>query len=138
MAWLAGQNDLVEAFENGDDVYKIMAAKIYRKLPKNITDDERFVGKTTILGAGYGMGAVKFQAQLKAFGVDLSEDWCKKVLRTYRDEFYLIPALWEQAHRCLDALADETLKTCVFGKQEQAVNVLPGLGFDLPSGIPLK
>jgi DNA polymerase len=138
LAWLAGQNDLVEAFENGDDVYRIMAAKIYRKLPKNITDDERFVGKTTILGAGYGMGAVKFQAQLKGFGVDLSEDWCKKVLRTYRDEFYLIPALWEQAHRCLDALSDETLKTCVFGKQEQAVNVLPGIGFDLPSGIPLK
>jgi hypothetical protein len=38
----------------------------------------------------------------------------------------------------LDALADEKLKTSVFGKQPQAVNVLPGIGFDMPSGLPLK
>ena len=56
VAWLAGQNDLVRAFEDGEDVYKIMASKIYRKPIGEITDQERFVGKTTILGAGYGMG----------------------------------------------------------------------------------
>jgi len=31
VAWLAGQTDLVEAFENGEDVYKIMASAIYGK-----------------------------------------------------------------------------------------------------------
>ena len=139
LAWLAGQKDLVDAFENGEDVYRIMAAKIYRRqIIENVTEEERFVGKTTILGCGYGMGHVKFRAQLRAFGVNLSEEWCKKVLRTYRDEYSHIPALWEEAHVCLDALADEKLKTCVFGKQPQAVNVLPGIGFDMPSGLPLK
>lgn len=139
LAWLAGQNDLVDAFERGKDVYRIMAAKIYRRqYIENVTEEERFVGKTTILGCGYGMGHVKFRVQLRAFGVDLSEEWCKKVLRTYRDEYSHIPALWEEAHVCLDALADEKLKTSVFGKQPQAVNVLPGIGFDMPSGLPLK
>jgi DNA polymerase len=38
----------------------------------------------------------------------------------------------------LEALAGETLKTTTFGKQPQAVSVLPGLGYDLPSGLPLK
>jgi DNA polymerase I-like protein with 3'-5' exonuclease and polymerase domains len=93
LAWLAGQNDLVNAFESGEDVYRIMAAKIYRRqIIANVTEEERFVGKTTILGCGYGMGHVKFRAQLRAFGVDLSEEWCKKVLRTYRDEYSHIPA----------------------------------------------
>jgi DNA polymerase len=139
LAWLAGQNDLVDAFERGKDVYRIMAAKIYRRqYIENVTEEERFVGKTTILGCGYGMGHVKFRVQLRAFGVDLSEEWCKKVLRTYRDEYSHIPALWEEAHVCLDALSDEKLKTSVFGKQPQAVNVLPGIGFDMPSGLPLK
>ena len=139
LAWLAGQNDLVDAFERGKDVYRIMATKIYRRqYIENVTEEERFVGKTTILGCGYGMGHVKFRLQLRAFGVDLSEEWCKKVLRTYRDEYSHIPALWEEAHVCLDALADEKLKTSVFGKQPQAVNVLPGIGFDMPSGLPLK
>ena len=50
LAWLAEQNDLVEAFEKGEDVYKIMASAIYNKPVEEISKDERFVGKTTILG----------------------------------------------------------------------------------------
>lgn len=50
LAWLAGQNDLVVAFDKGQDVYKIMASRIYNKSLEDINDDERFVGKTTILG----------------------------------------------------------------------------------------
>jgi hypothetical protein len=50
LAWLAGQDDLVDAFDRGEDVYKIMASAIYGKAVEAITKDERFVGKTTILG----------------------------------------------------------------------------------------
>lgn len=50
LAWLSGQNDLVEAFAKGEDVYKIMASAIYNKDVLEITKEERFVGKTTILG----------------------------------------------------------------------------------------
>ena len=50
LAWFAGQDDLVEAFRKGEDVYKIMASAIYQKKREEITTPERFVGKTTILG----------------------------------------------------------------------------------------
>lgn len=50
LAWLAGQWDLVQAFERGEDVYRIMASAIYNKPVEDITKDERFVGKTTVLG----------------------------------------------------------------------------------------
>jgi DNA polymerase I-like protein with 3'-5' exonuclease and polymerase domains len=50
LAWLAGQWDLVEAFEKGEDVYKIMASSIYGVPVEEVTDGQRFVGKTTILG----------------------------------------------------------------------------------------
>ena len=50
VAWLSGQQDLVDAFERKEDVYKIMASSIYNKAVKDITSEERFVGKTTILG----------------------------------------------------------------------------------------
>jgi DNA polymerase len=83
LAWLAEQNDLVEAFDNGEDVYKIMATAIYNKPISEITKDERFVGKTTILGAGYGMGSAKFQAQLKNFGVEVSSEEAKRIIDTY-------------------------------------------------------
>jgi len=50
LAWLAGQDDLVEAFSEGKDVYKKMASAIYGVPEDEITKDQRFVGKTTILG----------------------------------------------------------------------------------------
>ena len=136
LAWLAGQNDLVEAFEKGEDVYRIMASKIYHKPEEEITADERFVGKTTILGAGYGMGAEKFHKQLKTFGKDIPVDTCRRILDTYRSAYPMIPKLWKEGQKCLEALVQG--RSTTFGKHSQAVNFLPFIGFELPSGMFLK
>ena len=85
LAWLAEQDDLTEAFKNGDDVYKKMASAIYNVKEEDVTKDQRFVGKTTILGAGYGMGAVKFQNQLKTFGFNMDISEARRVVKVYRD-----------------------------------------------------
>ena len=85
LAWFAGQDDLTDAFRNKEDVYVKMAARIYETSEDQITKDQRFVGKTTILGAGYGMGAVKFQAQLKSFGTDISLDEARRIINIYCD-----------------------------------------------------
>jgi DNA polymerase len=138
VAWLSGQKDLVVAFEEGRDVYKIMAGKIYRKSPDDVTEEERFVGKTTILGAGYGMGAVKFQMQLSTFGVYIPLDFCKKILNTYREEFGHIPRLWDQAGSCIELLARGDIRAAPFGVQPDATYFMPGVGFEMPSGIPQK
>jgi DNA polymerase I-like protein with 3'-5' exonuclease and polymerase domains len=136
LAWLAGQNDLVGAFDKGEDVYKIMASHIYNKPMSDITDDERFVGKTTILGAGYGMGAEKFNKQLKTFGKDIPVDSCRRILDAYRSVYPMIPRLWKEGQKCLEALVQN--RSTTFGKHPEAVNFLPFLGFELPSGIFLK
>lgn len=135
VAWLAGQDDLVEAFENGKDVYKIMASAIYGKEESEITKDERFVGKTTILGAGYGMGAVKFQAQLKTFGVSVEADEAARIIQVYRETYPEIPKLWKQASRALDAISDN--KTCDLGRKG-AVVVDGKKGIRMPNGLYIK
>jgi DNA polymerase len=104
LAWLAGQDDLVKAFEEGEDVYKIMATAIYGKRIEEITKDERFVGKTTILGAGYGMGATKFQAQLKNFGVEVEAEEAQRIINTYRNTYPKITQLWKDAGTALKAI----------------------------------
>ena len=105
LAWLSEQNDLVEAFRKGEDVYKIMAAAIYGKDIDTITKEERFVGKTTILGAGYGMGAVKFQAQLKNFGTEVTIDEARRIIDIYRKTNYEITTLWRQAQDALSYIS---------------------------------
>ena len=133
LAWLAEQNDLVEAFENGDDVYKIMASSIYNKPVGEITKEERFVGKTTILGAGYGMGALKFQAQLKTFGTDIDVEMAKHIIKVYRETYDQIPQLWRQAQNCLEAII--TNKAADLGRDGVLEFDPRREGFKLPNGL---
>jgi DNA polymerase len=104
LAWESCQDDLVKAFADGEDVYKIMAAVIYNKSEAEITKDERFVGKTTILGAGYGMGGAKFQAQLKTFGVEMPTDECARIISVYRDRYAKVPVLWRESQEALKCM----------------------------------
>jgi DNA polymerase len=134
LAWLAGQDDLVAAFDAGEDVYKIMASAIYNKPVEDITDPERFVGKTTILGAGYGMGAAKFKAQLKTFGVDMELSECEYIINVYRETYPMIPRLWKQAGRALNALIAG--QTAPFGRD--GVLVVDAEGIKLPNGLYIK
>ena len=71
---------MVDAFERGEDVYKIMAGKIYSKPADEVTKDERFFGKTVILGCGYGMGHLKFQMMLKLQGVEIDEQEAQRII----------------------------------------------------------
>ena len=135
LAWLAGQNDLVEAFEKGEDVYKIMAAAIYGKAIGAITKDERFVGKQTVLGAGYGMGAKKFQAQLKTFGVKLEEAECQRIINVYRETYPRIPELWKRAQKILDSIIGNNADS--FGRDD-ILSVDGKRGILLPNGLYLK
>jgi DNA polymerase I-like protein with 3'-5' exonuclease and polymerase domains len=133
VAWLAGQDDLVEAFDKGEDVYKIMASAIYGKDVEEISKDERFVGKTTILGAGYGMGAQKFQVQLKTFGVEIEADEANRIIQVYRKTYDKIPELWKQAQKCVEGIVDK--KVAPFGAVDAVTfDPIEG-GFLLPSGL---
>jgi DNA polymerase I-like protein with 3'-5' exonuclease and polymerase domains len=133
VAWLAGQDDLVDAFDKGEDVYKIMASAIYGKDVEEISKDERFVGKTTILGAGYGMGAQKFQVQLKTFGVEIEADEANRIIQVYRKTYDKIPELWKQAQKCVEGIVDK--KVAPFGAVDAVkFDPIEG-GFLLPSGL---
>ena len=135
LAWLAGQDDLVDAFDRGEDVYKIMAAAIYGKAVEDITKGERFVGKTTILGCGYGMGAIKFQAQLKNFGVEVTPEEAKQIITTYRDKYPLITELWKSAASALKSILQNQQTTLGRGG---ILKVEGSGGILFPNGLYLR
>jgi DNA polymerase len=139
LAWLAGQTDLVDAFTNKEDVYVKMAARIYNipisKL-EHVTKEQRFVGKTTILGAGYGMGAVKFQAQLESFGTQIDLDEARRIINIYRDANWKINHLWREAQNML---------TILYEKQSMRIGVphlIRSIGKNssilLPNGLQMR
>ena len=136
LAWLAEQQDLVSSFTNKEDVYKHMASRIYGVAEDEVSDAQRFVGKTTILGAGYGMGAVRFKEQLKTFGVDMELDEARRVIGVYRDANYQVNRLWRDAQNTLAALhKGDVVPLGVDGLIEP---VIEESALRLPSGLLLR
>ena len=66
---------------------------------------ERFVGKTCILGLGYGMGWRKFLLKMLQEGVVMDETEARRIVYLYRATFPKIKQCWE----ILDQLAAKFL-----------------------------
>ena len=101
LAWLADEYDLLEQFRAGDDIYSNLATQIYgRPINKHNDPTERFVGKTAVLGLGYGMGAPKFQSTLEAGAMGppmkFTTDEAYNVVNTYRSTYSGVQLLWQK------------------------------------------
>lgn len=96
LAWLSNQQDLLNAFAAGRDVYSEFASQIYGKPVTKANKLERYVGKTAILGLGYGMGHEKFKYTLKVGtpSVDITEATALSIVSQYRAMYPNIPQLW--------------------------------------------
>jgi DNA polymerase len=137
VAWLAEQNDLTEAFEKGQDVYKLMASAIYGKPVSDISKDERFVGKVTILSAMYGVGAARLQAALKNAtpSVTIPIEEAQRIITTYRETYQSIPHLWKQGGEAIKAMMAN--RSVPFGR-DGVLYVEGNKGIRLPNGMYLK
>ena len=140
LAWLSGQKDVVEAFAEGRDVYSEFATKVYGKPISKDNPVERFVGKTCILGLGYGTGALKLQHTLKTQppGAVIDEGEAKRIVNLYRDENYKITGLWKECDDFLDDLVawPKNKKDYYIGVHE-CVTACPD-GIMLPNGLYLR
>ena len=134
LAWLSGQNDLVEQFTVGEDVYRLMASAIYSKDVSDITKDERFIGKTVVLGCGYGMGAEKFKNMLSLQKVSMDKSEAERIISIYREKNFKIKQLWGQGQNALRFILQK--RNAPIG-QHNVVSVMNG-GLLLPSGITMR
>jgi hypothetical protein len=113
-----------------------MASAIYGKPESDITKDERFVGKVTILGAGYGMGGAKFQAALKNFGAEVELEEAKRIISVYRSANDPIVQLWREAQNVLIYLCNK--ENATLGKAGVLTVVPDETAIRLPSGLLMR
>lgn len=109
LAWFAGQDGLVEDFRHGVDIYSKFASAVYGyEVNKHDHPMERFVGKTSILGLGYSVGAAKLQHALAngAVKVNLPIEECQRIVKLYRSTYDRIPALWRECETAINRMYD--------------------------------
>ena len=102
-AALSGQDDLVDSFRRGEDVYSTFANIIYgHPVSKETHPTERFVGKTGILSLGYGSSWPVFQNMCRIQGaVQLPDYQAASIVSIYRSRMGKIVENWNWAGRVL-------------------------------------
>jgi DNA polymerase len=146
-AWFCGQQDLVDQFANGEDVYSNFATEVFGfPVSKSTHPTERFVGKQGVLGLGFQLWWPKFQARLKTDSenqtgkrIELTDEQATKVVVTYRGKYTKIPAMWsELMHHAIPVLSGSgesfQLGPVVF---EKNAIVLPSLTGEIGAGLRL-
>ena len=94
-AVLAGATTLVSAFAEGRDVYSEFASRVFKKEVTKANVQQRFVGKTCILGLGFGMGDTVLRSTLRKDGLKFEITDCMRMVNTYRQTYPQIPSLWK-------------------------------------------
>jgi hypothetical protein len=104
-AWLSNCHTLLDIFKGGGDPYCAFASRVYNREITKADTLERFIGKTCILGLGYGMGWKKLQGTLRKDGIKVSESEARRYVDIYRDAYCEIPALWKRCDDIIEQMA---------------------------------
>ncbi|HAF5327220.1 TPA: DNA polymerase [Salmonella enterica] len=91
LAWLAGEDDLIEVFVNGVDVYKKLASTVFNVAYEDVTKDQRQISKAMVLGLGYAGGVGAFVTFAKNLGLDLN-DMARTLDGTFPDHIWAATA----------------------------------------------
>ncbi|ABR10600.1 DNA polymerase I [Burkholderia phage BcepNY3] len=82
--WIAGDLELLEAFEKGVDPYKLAAAAIFQVTYEAVTKDQRQIGKVAMLALTYGGGAGAFVSMAANYGVHLPPEQVDEIVLNWR------------------------------------------------------
>jgi len=83
--WASGEGDAkLELFRTGEDVYKVNAAATFKVPVKDVTKDQRQIGKVQELACGFAGGVGAFAAMGRAYGLALPEHEAKRMVDGWR------------------------------------------------------
>jgi DNA polymerase bacteriophage-type len=106
LAWIADEQELLDAFFKGLDVYKVMAVKLYKlNSIDDVTDEQRRIAKNLVLGCGYQLGGKKFVDYAANAGVIITEEFAVSAVKGYRKSVPNIVESWTTVERlCVGAI----------------------------------
>ena len=82
MAHVSGDQGLVEAFRNGEDIHATTAAKVFGVDPRDVNREMRRKAKEVNFGIMYGIGAYGLSSRL-----DISQNEAKEIIQRYFQRF---------------------------------------------------
>lgn len=139
LAWLAGEEKVLDIFRTHGKIYEHAAAGIYRVPLDSITKDDprRQIGKVSILALGYGGGKGAFQTMAKNYGVKVKDDEAESIKGAWREDNPNIVRYWYQLEgAAMSAVLNRGQSFLAGHKQREVTFKMSGsfLWCRLPSG----
>lgn len=131
--WMARHEKGLEAYRKGADLYREMAAVIFGVKLKDVTKEQREIGKRAILGCGYGMGGDKFEGTCEQFNQPVTKELASKAVKAYRSVHSPVTAFWKNTERAAIAAVQNPGKAYKINKVKWFVKGRY-LWAELPSG----
>jgi DNA polymerase len=97
--WIAGHEQGLTAFREERDLYVEMAAEIFDAALDSITKSQRFLGKSAILGCGFGMGKKKFFETCRSQGQEIEPELAERAVKAYRAAHWPVVRTWALIER---------------------------------------
>lgn len=112
LGWLAEEPFYNNAFKNDLDLYRIMAQSVYGRKYEDITEEQRWLGKTLILGLGYQMSEKKLIMTVENNGTKITPELEALLIKghsTYRNNCREITRFWGDINKvCREVLVSKT------------------------------
>ncbi len=109
MAHLSGDQALISAFKNGEDIHTATAAKLFSKSSDQVTSDERRKAKTANFGIIYGISAFGLSQRL-----DIPRSEAKSIIEGY---FASYPGVKEYMDRVVESAKSDGYVSTLFGRR---------------------
>lgn len=99
LAWLAGEESVLDIFRGHGKIYEHAAAGIYKIPMEQVTKDQRQIGKVAVLALGYQGGVGAFQTMAKGYGVKLKDSEADAIKFAWREAHPKIVSYWYAVER---------------------------------------
>ncbi len=109
MAHLSGDEALITAFRNGEDIHSATAARLFSKSIDEVSSDERRKAKTANFGIIYGISAFGLSQRL-----DIGRVEAKSIIEGY---FTSYPQVKEYMDQAITSAKNEGYVTTIFGRR---------------------
>ncbi|ASN73063.1 putative DNA polymerase [Ralstonia phage DU_RP_II] len=107
LAWLAGQESVLDIFRTHGKIYEHAAASIYHVPMERVTKGQRQIGKVSVLALGFGGGVGAFQSMARVYGVKVPDAEADEIKSAWRAVHPAIVSYWYDLERAaIRALTD--------------------------------
>lgn len=121
LAWLAGQEEVLNVFRTHGKLYEHTASAIFKKPLESITKDQRQIGKVAALALGYQGGFKAFGNMAKIYGLSITDEGAENIKKQWRSANpNIVQYWWDCETAALNAVRNAgtayTVRNVVFKK----------------------